>query len=297
MDTKAYEKSRKTDTPLMPALCNACVIGNYELVDKLLVCGADVESKGLGGMTALMLAALYGHQKIFNNLLRYGANLQAKNEAGFTAFDYLDKRCLSTKQTPFYDVTYFQRVRNSRNYIKVDDVKTCDNTEYGLLHRRRKSIPKIKIQQEFNSQWSEKSSVKCGAANFRYSPYMRNEQINHRSKNTPNQILSPNVASFFGNILHMQSSNIARPKSDNEFCMPSMYQNCLPKNSCCPTLSKVLEHYRCEQFIGLFNHHEVNYQVFCSLTESDLIQIGVKNQHYRHQLLDIIQRQKSSACY
>lgn len=151
----------------------------------------------------------------------------------------------------------FLTVRNSRNYIKVDDVKTCDNTEYGLLHRRRKSIPKIKIQQEFNSQWSEKSSVKCGAANFRYSPYMRNEQINHRSKNTPNQILSPNVASFFGNILHMQSSNIARPKSDNEFCMPSMYQNCLPKNSCCPTLSKVLEHYRCEQFIGLFNHHEV----------------------------------------
>lgn len=82
MDTKAYEKSRKTDTPLMPALCNACVIGNYELVDKLLVCGADVESKGLGGNILSLSYAVYLFYCLFVfEIYKYFYLIQSRSNA------------------------------------------------------------------------------------------------------------------------------------------------------------------------------------------------------------------------
>lgn len=50
--------------------------------------GADVNAKGSGGFTPLMLAAEFGHKEIITLLIENGADVNTKNQAGFTALYY-----------------------------------------------------------------------------------------------------------------------------------------------------------------------------------------------------------------
>lgn len=73
----------------MPPLCHAARTGDPEVLHYLLDdCKCDVNGKGIGGMTALMLAALNFHEPIVLELLKQGAKVDITDDCGNTALHY-----------------------------------------------------------------------------------------------------------------------------------------------------------------------------------------------------------------
>lgn len=74
----------------------ACWIGDYEKVSRLVLEGADVNAQNTNGTTALMYAKTYtfatGDTRIITLLLRSGADAATKDNFGKTASDYTRER-------------------------------------------------------------------------------------------------------------------------------------------------------------------------------------------------------------
>ncbi|MCM3873127.1 MAG: TonB family protein [Pyrinomonadaceae bacterium] len=66
--------------------------GDPDAVRALLADGSDVDQRGRGGHTALMVAAIFGHVDIARLLLSAGANVQLQDNLGLTARDWADRR-------------------------------------------------------------------------------------------------------------------------------------------------------------------------------------------------------------
>ena len=66
--------------------------GDADAVRALLAEGADVDQRGRGGHTALMVAAIFSHVDIARLLLAAGADVQLKDNLGLTARDWADRR-------------------------------------------------------------------------------------------------------------------------------------------------------------------------------------------------------------
>jgi len=74
----------KNGTALM-----ACVVkGEFELVDKLLLNGANIDLKDQNGMTALMLAVQFNNSEMVKKLVEEKANKELKCNQNKTAFEY-----------------------------------------------------------------------------------------------------------------------------------------------------------------------------------------------------------------
>jgi len=74
----------KNGTALM-----ACVVkGEFELLDKLLLKGANIDLKDQNGMTALMLAVQFNNPEMVKKLLKEKANKELKCNQNKTAFEY-----------------------------------------------------------------------------------------------------------------------------------------------------------------------------------------------------------------
>ncbi|WP_298394331.1 ankyrin repeat domain-containing protein [Flavobacterium sp.] len=85
IDNKAdINYSSSNGTPLM-----ACVVkGEFELVDKLLLKGANVDLTDVNGLTALMLAVQFNNPEMVKKLLNANANKELKCKNNKTAFEY-----------------------------------------------------------------------------------------------------------------------------------------------------------------------------------------------------------------
>jgi ankyrin repeat protein len=59
-------------------------LGNYEIVQLLMVSGANIEAKDNDGMTALSFACRSGHVAIIELLLKSGVNIEAKDKNDWT---------------------------------------------------------------------------------------------------------------------------------------------------------------------------------------------------------------------
>jgi Flp pilus assembly protein TadD len=84
-----------THTPALKAaaeskamLCDAASKANLAVIDALLDCGIDINSRDATGATALMRAAMVGQTQVITVLLRRGADVHAVNSLGRTARDY-----------------------------------------------------------------------------------------------------------------------------------------------------------------------------------------------------------------
>ena len=66
-------------------LHDAAKAGDLQVVQKLIVQGADVNAKAVRDETPLMHAALAGNGDIVNYLLQRGADINARNASGLTA--------------------------------------------------------------------------------------------------------------------------------------------------------------------------------------------------------------------
>lgn len=74
----------KNGTALM-----ACVVkGEFELVDELLLNGANIDLKDQNGMTALMLAVQFNNPEMVKKLVEEKANKELKCNQNKTAFEY-----------------------------------------------------------------------------------------------------------------------------------------------------------------------------------------------------------------
>jgi len=74
----------KNGTALM-----ACVVkGKFELVDKLLNKGANIDLLDQNGMTALMLAVQFNNPEMVKKMLNANANKELKCKQNKTAFEY-----------------------------------------------------------------------------------------------------------------------------------------------------------------------------------------------------------------
>ena len=74
----------KNGTALM-----ACVVkGEFELVDKLLLNGANIDLKDQNGMTALMLAVQFNNSEMVKKLIKENANKELTCNQNKTAFEY-----------------------------------------------------------------------------------------------------------------------------------------------------------------------------------------------------------------
>jgi ankyrin repeat protein len=67
------------------ALIEASLHGHLATVRTLLDQGANINAKGSGGATALMMACWWGHVDVVRLLLDRGANVNAKGPDGYTA--------------------------------------------------------------------------------------------------------------------------------------------------------------------------------------------------------------------
>ncbi|MEW8051442.1 MAG: ankyrin repeat domain-containing protein [Candidatus Thiodiazotropha sp.] len=76
-------------TPLMKAALN----GHTEAVERLILAGADVNQKDMGGYSSLMLAASNNHPDIIDLLIKAGADIdQIEMTKGWTALIWAAKR-------------------------------------------------------------------------------------------------------------------------------------------------------------------------------------------------------------
>lgn len=67
----------------------ACVVkGEFELLDKLIKNGANIDAIDKNGMTALMLAVQFNNQEMVKKLLSVNANKTLKCNQNKTAFEY-----------------------------------------------------------------------------------------------------------------------------------------------------------------------------------------------------------------
>lgn len=71
-------------TPLM----FACIRGNYQMAELLIMNGANVNLKNRYGTTALMSASFYGRSKIVDLLLKAGAKTDVTDRAHELPLDY-----------------------------------------------------------------------------------------------------------------------------------------------------------------------------------------------------------------
>jgi len=69
----------------LPALHAAAQTGSHDVLLRLLAEGADVNARGGGGETALMLAAARGRLDMMGLLIERGADVNAATDAGNTA--------------------------------------------------------------------------------------------------------------------------------------------------------------------------------------------------------------------
>jgi len=69
-------------------LVEACRAGNLAEMARLLAAGADINTKGLKGMTPLHWACRKGHEDMAVQLCEHGANVHAVCAIGSTAMDY-----------------------------------------------------------------------------------------------------------------------------------------------------------------------------------------------------------------
>jgi ankyrin repeat protein len=68
-------------------LCQAVIKGDLETVRKMIEFGSDI-NEASNGMTPLMFAARYNNVEVIELLLVNGANPNIKNDKGFTALKY-----------------------------------------------------------------------------------------------------------------------------------------------------------------------------------------------------------------
>ena len=61
---------------------------DFKKVEELIGQGADIEGKGKGGATALMMAAYQGNLDAVNRLIELGADFNAEDNAGYTVLMY-----------------------------------------------------------------------------------------------------------------------------------------------------------------------------------------------------------------
>ncbi|CAB3222331.1 unnamed protein product [Arctia plantaginis] len=76
----AMDVDGETDSNHDTALTLACAGGHEDLVELLLLRGADIEHRDKKGFTPLILAATAGHEKIVEILLNHGADIEAQSE-------------------------------------------------------------------------------------------------------------------------------------------------------------------------------------------------------------------------
>ncbi|MFN2511240.1 MAG: TonB family protein [Pyrinomonadaceae bacterium] len=74
------------------SLIRAASNGDAEAVKALLAEGADVDQRGRGGQTALMVAAIFSHVEIARLLLAGGADVRLKDNLGLTARAWAARR-------------------------------------------------------------------------------------------------------------------------------------------------------------------------------------------------------------
>jgi ankyrin repeat protein len=74
------------------AIHSAAAGGSTEIVEKLLLAGADANSRQHGGFTALQAAGAGGRVDMVRVLLVHGADRIAKNDAGKTARDLAEEK-------------------------------------------------------------------------------------------------------------------------------------------------------------------------------------------------------------
>ncbi len=74
------------------SLIRAASNGDAEAVKALLAEGADVDQRGRGGQTALMVAAIFSHVEIARLLLAAGADVRLKDNLGLTARAWAARR-------------------------------------------------------------------------------------------------------------------------------------------------------------------------------------------------------------
>jgi ankyrin repeat/SOCS box protein 2 len=91
----------------MPLLA-AAGEGKLDIVQILLAAGAEIETGGEHGTTALSIAAREGHQQVVEYLLTNGAQADKPNQEGWTPFHF----CYRPGPN-----SYYQTVNGSRREI------------------------------------------------------------------------------------------------------------------------------------------------------------------------------------
>eukprot|EP00116_Pleurobrachia_bachei_P008454 sb/3468716/ len=76
------------DVSGMSPLMRACSMSRYDIVKKLLECGADVNFGNSANKTSAMLACLTGNLEIIKLLVAHKANLRLRDRSGATCLHY-----------------------------------------------------------------------------------------------------------------------------------------------------------------------------------------------------------------
>ena len=87
-DVRAWSTNPTANQPLHAA----SVRGRLDVVDLLLMHGAELHATSEGGYTPLLLAAAGGHGTVVARLLEGGTDLAARDDGGRTAFDHARER-------------------------------------------------------------------------------------------------------------------------------------------------------------------------------------------------------------
>lgn len=71
------------------ALHTASENGYVEIIEVLLVNGAEVDARNVENRTPLHLSCYYGHSGVAEKLLIHGANIHSRNSRNFTALQFV----------------------------------------------------------------------------------------------------------------------------------------------------------------------------------------------------------------
>jgi hypothetical protein len=128
--------------------------GHHEIVQLLLIKGAEVNAKGDDGKTALMGASAHGHGEIVQALLAKGAEVNAKTVKGTTALMFASQK----GHREIKDLL-IKAGASGTDAVQMNDVLAAVNSWLPLIDKRRYAESWQKAAEFFKTTVSEKQWV------------------------------------------------------------------------------------------------------------------------------------------
>jgi len=251
----------------------ASMCGNDPVIKLLAKYKADIESVDNHGWTALFHAASAGHQQATTLLLQFGANVLIKEPSqGLTP--------LMEAAASGHELVVKQLLKNGSNPA-IKDKQGDDAISLAMEYGHVQIAQIIENAKKSNLTSNYKSDQKCnssGGPSILAGPKAFAQMTGLGSDGRPHVNNNNNVPVFLQD----------NPQTNTEFVQQQQAKWNGPKN-----LEALLKQIDCVKYLSFFDKQGIDLQVFLTLTEPELKEVGITLFGPRRKMMSAITRSVS----